>query len=59
MGFTSVKEVCVQSPLKVGRYSVGLSSGLIYHVWFSISHDMGVLRGVDGLNDVMMMLRGH
>ena len=41
------------------RYSVGFGSGLVDHVWFSISHDMGVLRGVDGLNDVMMMLRGH
>ena len=50
MGFTSVKEVCIQSPLKVGdgRYSVGFSSGLVDHVWFSISHDVGVQGWVDG-----------
>ena len=35
MGFTSVKEVCIQSPLKVGygRYSVGFSSGLVDQGW--------------------------
>ena len=50
MGFTSSEGNVFKSSLKVGccRYSVGSNSGLICHVWYPISYDVGVLRGLMG-----------